>query len=61
MLHYARAKNIPPLVRPFVRARWIKSDAVNRALCAALGLGTLVAGLVFTLAGLAGWRIPPAF
>jgi hypothetical protein len=62
MLYYARAKNIPPpFVRPFVSTRWIKSDAVNRAVCAVLGLGTVISGLVFILAGLTGRHIPPAF
>jgi hypothetical protein len=61
MLYYARAKNIPPFVKPFVSTWWIKSDAVNRAIGAALGLGTLIAGLVFILAGLIGQRIPPLF
>ena len=61
MLYYARARHIPPFVKPFVSTRWIKSDAVNRALCAVLGLGTVIVGLAFILAGLTGYRIPPLF
>jgi hypothetical protein len=61
LLYYARAKNVPPLVRPFVSARWVKSEPVAGAMRAVLGLGTIISGLVFILAGLTGWRIPPAF
>jgi hypothetical protein len=61
MLYFARAKHVPPFIKPFVSTWWIKSDAVNRALCAVLGLGTVIVGLVFILAGLTGYRIPPLF
>jgi hypothetical protein len=58
MLYYARAKDIPMLVKPFVRAAW-GSERTNRILCAILGAGTVVSGVVFVLAALIGWDVLP--
>ena len=59
ILYYAQAKHIPPLVKPFVSTWWIKSDKVNRAICAVLGFGTFIVGIVNIVAGLIGWNIFP--
>jgi hypothetical protein len=59
MLYLARAKQIPPPVKPFVSAEWIKSESANRAICAVMGWCTLLSGIVFTIAGLIGRHIFP--
>jgi hypothetical protein len=58
MLYYARAKEIPALVKPFVRAAW-GSEGMNRMLCAILGAGTVVSGIVFIVAAIFGWDVLP--
>jgi hypothetical protein len=61
LLYSARAKNLPLFVKLFVLASWIKSDAVKRAMCAVMGFGAIISGIVFILAGLTGRRLHTFF
>jgi hypothetical protein len=61
LLYRARAKNLPLFAKLFVIASWIRSDAVKRAICAVTGVGAIISGMVFILAGLTGRRLHTFF
>ena len=58
MLYYARAKEVPTVIKPFVRASW-GSERTNRVLCAVLGAGTVVSGIALVIGAIIGWEVWP--
>ena len=59
MIYYARAKNVPWIVKPFISTWWIESKGVNNFIAIILGAATIIAGFFFIIGGLIGRKILP--
>ncbi len=59
MIYFARAKNVPVIVKPFLFTWWIEDEGINRFVGLILGISGVVGSLVLIIAGLTGRKILP--
>lgn len=59
MIYYARAKNVPWIVKPFISTWWIESKGVNNFIAIILGAASIFVGFLYIIGGLIGRKILP--
>ena len=59
MIYYARAKNVPWIVKPFISTWWIESKGVNNFIAIILGVASMIVSFLFIIGGLTGEKILP--
>jgi hypothetical protein len=59
MTYFARAKEVPAIVKPFLFSWWIKDEGINRFIGLILGIGGLIGSLILIIGGLTGQKILP--
>jgi hypothetical protein len=57
MIYYARAKNVPWIVKPFISTWWIESKTVNNFIAIIFGACSIIGGFLYVIGGLTGWKI----